>query len=113
MARLYFLSQRNLALRSFSTIPPNPQDTPTPLKQLDINTINGSNRVQDPFFKDDELVQRIKLEGTQPTNWRLITGNSRIPRNVERFIMFCFISFWIGLFYDNMYIDQALRTKGI
>jgi hypothetical protein len=40
--------------------------------------INGSNRDQDEFFKDDELIQSIKIGKEEETKWRKIDSKPRV-----------------------------------
>jgi len=44
----------------------------------DVNTLNGTTRLEDEYFKDDELVKSIKIDRHEETHWRKITPTSKV-----------------------------------
>ena len=45
---------------------------------VDINILDGSNRDQDVFFRDDELISSIKKDRSEETQWRRIESRPQV-----------------------------------
>ena len=45
---------------------------------FDINTMNGTTRMRDPFFQENELIQSIKIGNQEETKWRRIESKPKV-----------------------------------
>eukprot|EP00347_Sterkiella_histriomuscorum_P013887 403362983 len=67
----------------------------------------------DKFFQQDELIQNIKLDDQERTNWRRIRSSPPIP---EKFMLYASVAisgFVLGALFEKPGIRETLSTRYI